>query len=78
MDFPFNVNRLLPDSITKLTGDVQSYRYGDEMTRLLDTIGEASRLAQGLNRPVTSARSFIGSNQALFIMTNPAENKYIK
>jgi len=74
MDFPFNVNRLLPDSITKLTGDVQSYRYGDEMTRLLDTIGEASRLAQGLNRPVTSARSFIGSNQALFIMTNPAEN----
>ncbi len=26
MDFPFNVNRLLPDSITKLTGDVQSYR----------------------------------------------------
>ena len=44
---------------------------------VLDLIGEASRNAQNLHRPVTSANSFISSDQILYVLTDPKRNKYI-
>lgn len=45
------------------------------LQRAIDDIGRASQIAQNLRRAVTSTTSFIGSNQVLYIMTNPSENR---
>lgn len=43
---------------------------------MVDYVGEASRVAQNLHRPVTIAHSFVNSNQTLYIMTDASANKY--
>jgi hypothetical protein len=44
---------------------------------VVDYVGEASRVAQNLHRPVTVAHSFVNSNQTLYLMTDASANKYV-
>ena len=53
------------------------FRCSPNLKTVLDLIGEASRLAQNLHRPVTSANSFINSDQTLYMLIDPKRNKYI-
>lgn len=51
------------------------HRCESEFWKVLDIMGEASRVAQNLRRPVTVAHSFVTSNQTLYIMTDASANK---
>ena len=50
-------------------------RQGPDLGRVIDAMGEASRIAQNLRKPVTVASAFSESNQTLYIMTEPTANK---
>jgi len=74
MEFPFNINELFHNTITKLEGQSLIKGCNPNFGIVLDLIGEASRNAQNLHRPVTSANSFISSDQILYVLTDPKRN----
>jgi len=74
MEFPFNINELFHTTITKLEGQSLIKGYSPNLKIVLDLIGEASRIAQNLHRPVTSAGSFASSDQTLYMLIDPKRN----
>jgi len=74
MEFHFNINDVFHDLITKLDGQSLAKRCTPNVRIALDLIGEASQNAQKLHRPVTSATSFIGSDQTLYMLIDPKRN----
>lgn len=44
---------------------------------MIDTLGEASRIAQNLRKPVTVSSTFADSNQTLYVMADLSANKYV-
>lgn len=90
MEFSFNVNNLLPDTITLVddklapfTSRVKNDRseFANKQSQLktvIDKMGEASTRAQGLRAPITSAIKLQHSEQRLYIMKDPVANKTCK
>ncbi|XP_046441008.1 alpha-tubulin N-acetyltransferase 1-like [Daphnia pulex] len=74
MEFHLNINRFFQNPITKFRGQ-DIARCDPELWKVVDYVGEASRVAQNLHRPVTIAHSFVNSNQTLYIMTDASANK---
>ncbi|XP_057364994.1 alpha-tubulin N-acetyltransferase 1-like isoform X1 [Daphnia carinata] len=74
MEFDSNINRFFRNPITKFKGQ-DIARSDPELWKMVDYVGEASRVAQNLHRPVTVAHSFANSNQTLYIMTDSSANK---
>jgi len=74
MEFPFNINELFRNTITKLEGQSLNKGCSPNLKTVLDLTGEASQLAQNLHRPVTSANSFINSDQTLYMLIDPKRN----
>ncbi|KAK3088784.1 hypothetical protein FSP39_023687 [Pinctada imbricata] len=78
MEFPFNINHLLGETINKLDSSVRPYRknadgYGyEELRKLLmqviDRMGEASSRAQGLRTIITTGRKLELSDHILYVM----------
>ncbi|CAF3889372.1 unnamed protein product [Rotaria sordida] len=82
MEFPFDINYILPYEITILNGDYRVLNKGqttrifapEKLTSIIDAIGEASYRAQGLSSAVTTARKFRISDHRLYIIKKANEN----
>lgn len=86
MEFSFNVNNLLPDTITLVDDKLAPFRsrvkndrseFANKQSQLktvIDKMGEASTRAQGLRAPITSAIKLQHSEQRLYIMKDPVAN----
>ncbi|XP_061933724.1 alpha-tubulin N-acetyltransferase isoform X1 [Apis cerana] len=85
MEFKFNVNKLLPRKINKVTHTLIPEDFkGDrrelnecqrQLSRILDDMGEASARAQGLNKPITSALKLRDTDHIVYLlMDNEANN----
>ncbi|KAK0180788.1 hypothetical protein PV327_003135 [Microctonus hyperodae] len=84
MDFKFNVNRLLPRKINKVTQSLipEDFRgdrrelseYQRQLSRILDEMGEASARAQGLSKPITSAMKLRDTDHIVYILVDSAGN----
>ncbi|XP_043465066.1 alpha-tubulin N-acetyltransferase-like [Leptopilina heterotoma] len=84
MEFKFNVNKLLPRKINKIThtlipedfrGDRREFNECQrQLTRILDEIGEASSKAQGLSKPITSATKMRNSDHTVYILVDNEGN----
>ncbi|CAF0904921.1 unnamed protein product [Adineta ricciae] len=78
MEFPFDINAVLPQEITILNGDFRVLNHGqtarisasERLTTIIDTLGEASYKAQSLPCPVTTARKFRISDHRLYLIKN--------
>ncbi|CAD6232893.1 GSCOCG00007035001-RA-CDS [Cotesia congregata] len=85
MDFKFNVNRLLPRKINKVThtlipedfrGDRREYNESQrQISRILDDMGEASAMAQGLSKPITSALKLRDTDHIVYLLVDSAGNE---
>ncbi|XP_057333363.1 alpha-tubulin N-acetyltransferase-like [Microplitis mediator] len=85
MDFKFNVNRLLPRKINKVThtlipedfrGDRREYNESQrQISRILDDMGEASAMAQGLSKPITSALKLRDTDHVVYLLVDNAGNE---
>lgn len=84
MEFHFNINNLLVDTITKLDCNVTPARrnaegYGKNELRtqllaVIDKMGEASSKAQGLYTTITTGRKLQLSDHILYVMKDPSGN----
>lgn len=84
MEFSFNVNNLLADTITKLDCNVTPARRNAEgcsqnvlrsqLMLVIDKMGEASSKAQGLYTIITTARKLQLSDHILYVMKDAAGN----
>lgn len=84
MEFKFNVNKLLPKKINKITHTLIPEDFkGDrrelsecqrQLTRVLDEMGEASARAQGLNKPITSALKLRDTDHVVYILVDNEAN----
>lgn len=84
MEFPFNVNEILPNQITKITssllpegfvGDRRgSQKCVDRISDILDEMGKASAKAQGLQRAVTSGEKMKNVDYTVYIFVDPEGN----
>lgn len=86
MEFPFNVNELLPDLITLVDDKLAPFRSRvkndrlefaskqNQLKTLIDKMGEASTKAQGLRSPITSAMKLQHSGHRLYILKDPTAN----
>ncbi|XP_034947784.1 alpha-tubulin N-acetyltransferase-like [Chelonus insularis] len=86
MDFKFNVNRLLPRKINKITHTLipEDFRPGDrreynesqrQLSRIIDEMGEASAQAQGLSKPITSAAKLRDTDHIVYLLVDNAGNQ---
>ncbi|CAF4517847.1 unnamed protein product [Rotaria sp. Silwood2] len=82
MEFPFDINYILPYEITIFNGDYRVLNKGqttriftsEKLTSVIDAMGEASYRAQGLSGAVTTARKFRVSDHRLYIIKKANEN----
>ncbi|KAK2585296.1 hypothetical protein KPH14_009981 [Odynerus spinipes] len=84
MEFKFNVNKLLPRKINKVThtlvpedfkGDRRELNeYQRQLSKILDDMGEASAKAQGLNKPITSAVKLRDTDHVLYLLVDSEAN----
>ncbi|XP_020293952.1 alpha-tubulin N-acetyltransferase-like isoform X2 [Pseudomyrmex gracilis] len=84
MEFKFNVNKLLPRKINKVThnlvpedfkGDRRELNeYQRQLSRILDDMGEASAKAQGLNKPITSALKLRDTDHMVYLLVDNEAN----
>ncbi|CAF0830192.1 unnamed protein product [Rotaria sordida] len=82
MEFPFDINVVLPNEITIINGDYRILNHGqtarilasEKLTSIIDVVGEASYKAQGLSGPVTTARKFRISDHRLYLVKNSSDN----
>lgn len=85
MEFDFNVNKLLPDSICKVNSSLSisgaNVAAADEATsrrnqllEIIEKMGEASAKAQDLQQAVTTAKKFISSDHTLYLVKDSAGN----
>lgn len=85
MEFKFNVNKLLPRKINKVTHNLLPEDFkGDRrelnecqrlLSRILDDMGEASARAQGLNKPITSALKLRDTDHTIYLLVDNEANK---
>lgn len=84
MEFKFNVNKLLPRKINKVTHTLipEDFR-GDrrelnecqrQLSRVLDDMGEASARAQGLNKPITSTLKLRDTDHVVYLLVDNEAN----
>ncbi|CAF3462746.1 unnamed protein product, partial [Rotaria sp. Silwood2] len=82
MEFPFDINAVLPHEITMINGDYRILNHGqtarilasEKLTSIIDVMGEASYKAQGLPGPVTTARKFRITDHRLYLVKNSTDN----
>ncbi|XP_032677293.1 alpha-tubulin N-acetyltransferase [Odontomachus brunneus] len=84
MEFKFNVNKLLPRKINKVTHNLVPEDFkGDRrelnecqrlLSRILDDMGEASARAQGLNKPITSALKLRDTDHTVYLLVDNEAN----
>ncbi|XP_011701568.1 PREDICTED: alpha-tubulin N-acetyltransferase-like isoform X2 [Wasmannia auropunctata] len=84
MEFKFNVNKLLPRKINKVTHNLVPEDFkGDRrelnecqrlLSRILDDMGEASARAQGLNKPITSALKLRDTDHTIYLLVDNQAN----
>ncbi|XP_011342196.1 alpha-tubulin N-acetyltransferase isoform X2 [Ooceraea biroi] len=84
MEFKFNVNKLLPRKINKVTHNLTPEDFkGDRrelnecqrlLSRILDDMGEASARAQGLNKPITSALKLRDTDHTIYLLVDNEAN----
>ncbi|CAF3419346.1 unnamed protein product [Rotaria sp. Silwood1] len=82
MEFPFDINAVLPHEITIINGDYRILNHGqtarilasDKLTSIIDAVGEASYKAQGLPGPVTTARKFRITDHRLYLVKNSTDH----
>ncbi|XP_034183394.1 alpha-tubulin N-acetyltransferase [Osmia lignaria lignaria] len=86
MEFKFNVNKLLPRKINKVTHTLipEDFR-GDrrelhecqrQLSRILDDMGEASARAQGLNKSITNSLKLRDTDHIVYLLVdNEANNE---
>ncbi|XP_067203278.1 alpha-tubulin N-acetyltransferase-like isoform X2 [Linepithema humile] len=84
MEFKFNVNKLLPRKINKVTHNLVPEDFkGDRrelnecqrlLSRILDDMGEASAKAQGLNKPITSALKLRDTDHTIYLLVDNEAN----
>ncbi|KAJ8300811.1 hypothetical protein KUTeg_022330 [Tegillarca granosa] len=85
MEFSFNINNLLGNTITKLDKGVDPYRRNAEglsyivlrsqLFQVIDEMGAASAKAQGLRTIITTGRKLELSDHILYIMKDAEANK---
>ncbi|XP_017763751.1 PREDICTED: alpha-tubulin N-acetyltransferase-like [Eufriesea mexicana] len=84
MEFKFNVNKLLPRKINKVTHTLipENFR-GDrrelnecqrQLSRVLDDMGEASARAQGLNKSITNALKLRDTDHVVYLLVDNEAN----
>ncbi|XP_033224245.1 alpha-tubulin N-acetyltransferase-like [Belonocnema kinseyi] len=84
MEFKFNVNKLLPRKINKIThtlipedfrGDRREFNECQRhLAKILDEMGEASAKAQGLSKSITSASKLRNSDQTVYLLVDKEGN----
>ncbi|XP_066584699.1 alpha-tubulin N-acetyltransferase-like [Prorops nasuta] len=84
MEFKFNVNKILPRKINKVTqkiipddfkGDRRELNeYHRQLSKILDDMGEASAKAQGLQKPITSAQKLRDTDNIIYLLTDSEAN----
>ncbi|CAF0884610.1 unnamed protein product [Didymodactylos carnosus] len=83
MEFPFDINAVLPYDVTILNGDYRILNHEqtirnaslEKLSIIIDAMGEASYKAQGLPGSVTTARKFRISDHRLYIVKNSSDNR---
>ncbi|XP_064395604.1 alpha-tubulin N-acetyltransferase 1-like isoform X2 [Halichondria panicea] len=79
MEFPFDVQSLLPGEITRLVGEklphtLSSSRktssHDDQLAIIVNEMGIASAKAQGLRLPITTYDKLVASNHILYITSD--------
>ncbi|GFG39899.1 hypothetical protein Cfor_03884, partial [Coptotermes formosanus] len=81
MEFPFNISNLLSQKITKIqhnllpegfSGDRRSaWDYASKVSDILDEMGRASAVAQGLQKAITSGERLRNSEHTIYLLTDP-------
>ncbi|KAL7294808.1 hypothetical protein TKK_0011739 [Trichogramma kaykai] len=84
MDFRFDVNKIFPKRINKITqtllpegfrGDRREYNDTQRLlSRIIDDVGEASAKAQGLNRTITTAQKLRDTDHIVYLMVDKNGN----
>ncbi|XP_055341758.1 alpha-tubulin N-acetyltransferase 1-like [Paramacrobiotus metropolitanus] len=86
MDCGFNINHVLPDEMTIVDADADFWKntsvgggrefLRQEITTIIDRIGEASAQNQGLLSPITSSAKLRASSHRLYIMKDANAHQY--
>ncbi|KAG7211456.1 hypothetical protein KM043_010738 [Ampulex compressa] len=84
MEFKFNVNKLLPRKINRVTHTLVPEDFkGDrrelsecqrQLSRILDDMGEASARAQGLNKSITNALKLRDTDHIVYLLVDNEAN----
>ncbi|XP_031562511.1 alpha-tubulin N-acetyltransferase-like isoform X2 [Actinia tenebrosa] len=86
MEFPFNVNHVLPETVTLVDENFSPFREKfkhdrvlfnskqKELKNIVDLMGEASAKAQNLKASITSAIKLATSDHRLYILKDPPAN----
>ncbi|CAF0807307.1 unnamed protein product [Adineta ricciae] len=82
MEFPFDINQVLPLELTIINGDYRVLNPGEsirilaleKLTSIIDAMGDASFKAQGLYGPITTARKLRMSDHHLYIIKKSDDN----
>ncbi|CAF1032657.1 unnamed protein product [Adineta ricciae] len=82
MEFPFDINQVLPFELTIINGDYRVLNPGEsirivapeKLTSIIDAMGDASFKAQGLYGPITTARKLRMSDHHLYIVKKSDDN----
>lgn len=70
MDFPFDFKQLFPQSIIRVQPhQLRPSEPGCKLSQILDSMGQFSARAQGLNQPVTTAGKLAG-DQVVYLITD--------
>lgn len=85
MEFPFEVNEILQQNITKITNSLIPPGFKGDRRKLCDTqtklssiinaMGEASALAQGLIKPITTAERLKNFDHRLYLLVAQNEQQ---
>ncbi|XP_069691938.1 alpha-tubulin N-acetyltransferase 1-like isoform X2 [Periplaneta americana] len=81
MEFPFNINNILKHKITKVkqnllpegfSGDRRSaWDHASKISDILDEMGRASAVAQGLQKAITSGERLRNSEHTVYLLIDP-------
>jgi len=83
MEFPFNVNALLPEDVSKINSKLQingsrslinSGEKCAQILNIIDELGSASAKAQGLHVQVTTGEKLLSSDHSLYVMKEQKKN----
>nr|CAD7403551.1 unnamed protein product [Timema cristinae] len=83
MEFPFTINNLFKEKIVKLKYDLLPNGFRGErrdmidcaskISQILDDMGRASAIAQGLNKPITSGERLRNSEHLVYLLIDPED-----